>query len=451
MLNRLFARGHASLSYAESSSIEPGLLTVFRLAVCLQIIGVLADAESATLLRDSDAWTLFTSPTVLGLALLLGYLCWPWLWQNLGRLYLPVAISLATALPFFERVLSILSNAKLQAELASVTADSITLSYKIILQLLLPLILVAWQYDFRSVLLFSLTVFLFQLGTGYRLWGPAFFAQPEQLVLRVYEVSTFLIIGYVITRMMLIQRKQQQTLNTVNTQLATANRQLAKHAATVEALATVRERNRMARDLHDTLANTLTAVAVQIEAADSAWDGAHEQVRGLLVKALGTARSGLAETRRAIKALRATPLEDLGLTLPIRTFAESIAARAGLQLMADLAEEVDLLPAVEQTVYRIAQEALTNIAKHAQAQKLNVTLRKLDAELLLLIVDDGVGFAPEQATPAGHYGLQGLYEQAQLIGAQLEIESQPQHGTTLRLRLRQLPKIQEGGAEVKEQ
>ncbi len=131
--------------------------------------------------------------------------------------------------------------------------------------------------------------------------------------------------------------------------------------------------------------------------------------------------------------MRAAPLDDLGLLLAVRTLAESTAARSDTQLEVNLADDVKLPAIIEQTMYRIAQEALDNVAKHANAQTLGVTLSAFNQYVLLMIADDGVGFVSDQAAPDGHYGLQGLYEQAQLIGAQLQIESQPQQGTIIRL------------------
>src|SRR4029078_5838718 len=110
-----------------------------------------------------------------------------------------------------------------------------------------------------------------------------------------------------------------------------ANAKLVDYASTNEQLAVTRERNRVARDMHDTLAHTLSAVSVQLEAADSVWDSQPQQAHELLQKSLASARAGLGETRRAVRALRASPLDDLGLGLALRDLAESTADRAGWQ------------------------------------------------------------------------------------------------------------------------
>ena len=213
------------------------------------------------------------------------------------------------------------------------------------------------------------------------------------------------------------------------------NEQLLDHAATVEQLAISHERNRLARDMHDTLAHTLSAVTVQLEAVDSSWDSAPQQARDLLRKSLSNARHGLDETRRALRALRAAPLDDLGVVLALRTLAESTAARHGLDLKLDLPDSLVLPPELEQNVYRIAQEALTNVAHHASAQTLWVSLERQDDLITLKIADDGKGFVTARRDGAGHYGLQGMQERAEVIGGALDVTSAPGSGTTITLQI----------------
>src|SRR5512142_1209627 len=164
------------------------------------------------------------------------------------------------------------------------------------------------------------------------------------------------------------QREQRQSL-------VEANRQVRHYAATLEQLAVTQERNRMSRELHDTLAHTLSGLAVQLEAARSLWRSSPERSHAMLEDALLATRSGLTESRKAIQALRASPLEDLGLTLALRTLAESAASRSGAALdLAIPATLEKLAPDVEQCLFRVAQEALENIVRHAEAQSITVRL-----------------------------------------------------------------------------
>ena len=152
--------------------------------------------------------------------------------------------------------------------------------------------------------------------------------------------------------------------------------QLRQYADTVEELTISRERNRMARELHDTLAHSLSAVTVQLEAIRTLWAVDPEAARNMLDSADEAARLGLKEARRALQDLRASPLQDLGLPLALQELAETAARRSGAVLALDVPRQLDgsLSPAVEQGVYRIAQEALENVVRHAQASAITVSL-----------------------------------------------------------------------------
>jgi signal transduction histidine kinase len=223
-------------------------------------------------------------------------------------------------------------------------------------------------------------------------------------------------------------------LKTQQASLEQANIQLVHHAGTLEHLTISRERNRMARELHDTLAHTLSALSVQLETIKAYWDVDPAAAQRLLDQSLTATRSGLQETRRALKSLRATPLDDLGLALALRKLAEETAARANLQLDLSLPERLPALsPDVEQCIYRVAQEAVSNVAHHADARTLTVQLSVNGPAVLLLVRDDGAGFDARQDEAVGHFGLPGMRERAYLAGGQLAIDSRPGRGTTIRL------------------
>jgi signal transduction histidine kinase len=173
-----------------------------------------------------------------------------------------------------------------------------------------------------------------------------------------------------------------------------------------------------------------------LEAAKTLWEGSPQDARGMLEQSLETTRSGLTETRRALQALRASPLEDLGLALALRGLAESIASRTGLILDLEIPDrlEVDSLsPGVEQGIYRIAQEALENVAKHAQAHRVCVSITQQGGRFAMTIADDGRGFEKETLALIHQYGLQGMRERTELLGGDLKVESTPGSGTTIRL------------------
>ena len=156
----------------------------------------------------------------------------------------------------------------------------------------------------------------------------------------------------------------------------------------------------------------------------------------MLEQILDTTRSGLDETRRALDALRASPIEEMGLALAVRSLAEDLADRSALELELDIHEDWDELPPeVEQTYYRVTQEALENIAKHADANKITLTLSGNTDDLNLTIRDDGRGFNPKEISEKRQLGLLGMQERAELIDALLTIDGQTGKGTIVRLKM----------------
>jgi signal transduction histidine kinase len=124
----------------------------------------------------------------------------------------------------------------------------------------------------------------------------------------------------------------------------------------------------------------------------------------------------------------------MGLVLALHNLAASTAERANLTLDLRLPERLeDLDPTLEQALYRIAEQAVANVAQHANATHIRVRLTKEDERLELHISDDGCGFIPENVEREGHYGLQGMRERAKMIGADFEIKSQPGEGTSVQL------------------
>jgi signal transduction histidine kinase len=236
---------------------------------------------------------------------------------------------------------------------------------------------------------------------------------------------TFLIVGFLVSRMNQSMRMQKE-------ELEQANQQLLGYAMTMEQLTTTRERNRLARELHDTLAHTLSGLAVQLGAIKALWGKQEDAAQVKLDEAIEVTRSGLAETRRALKSLRASPLEDLGLCLAVKGLGRTSADRCGAELSMSMQDiPIEIPPDTSQAFYRAAQEALENIVRHAEAKHINVELAFNENKLSLLVEDDGIGFNPHDLI-SDTYGLRGLQERADLIGGECEIVSQPGEGTSIR-------------------
>lgn len=410
----------ATIGNMDKSQIEPGLLQVFRIYVIVRLALALAALCSAVVrpLVQIQAGAILS---LLEGALTLIYLSIPWLREKLGRWYLPIALAITTVGPMFEVVLG-LRRPMLGRTTGLVPATD---AWQTTVLLLLPLFLIAWQYSFDAVVIFTASTALLELVlvvASYLLVGQGY-------LLRLFGAISlrsviFLLEGAVVTRLMAGQRQQRQALSN-------ANIQLARYASTMEQLATSRERNRLARELHDTLAHTLSALAVQLEGAAALLDTNPETARTMIAQSTATTRSGLTESRRAIQALRASPLDDLGLALAVRGIAEATAERSGADLSLDLDTSLLLDPEVEQTIYRIAQEALNNVARHAAASRIAIRLARTGAkEILFEVTDNGRGFDPSPAQ-AGHYGLRGIRERVDILGGTLIVTSSPGAGTSV--------------------
>jgi signal transduction histidine kinase len=171
-----------------------------------------------------------------------------------------------------------------------------------------------------------------------------------------------------------------------------------------------------------------------LEAIISIGENDPNAIQEMLEQSLKNTREGLREARRAIQALRASPLEDMGLALALRSLAESTAERANLALDLLLPERLgDLNPTLEQGLYRIAEQAIANVAQHANATHMRVKLTREYGGLELYVSDDGCGFELENVEREGRYGIQGMLERANMIDGDLEIKSQPGEGTSIRL------------------
>lgn len=197
------------------------------------------------------------------------------------------------------------------------------------------------------------------------------------------------------------------------------------------AVGAVEERNRLAREIHDTLAQGLSAISLQLETADALLETGHdpERIRHAVQQALHLARANLEEARRSVLDLRAAPLEGRTLAEAIAQLAQDVTAKHQIPVKFQAIGAQRPLPvAIEAGLYRVTQEALTNVYTHAQATSAKVHLLVTLQTIQLTIQDNGCGFAPGEVTP-NRYGLTGMNERVRLLGGQLQIESTPGAGT----------------------
>jgi GAF domain-containing protein/ligand-binding sensor domain-containing protein len=195
-------------------------------------------------------------------------------------------------------------------------------------------------------------------------------------------------------------------------------------------LAVVEERQRLARELHDSVTQALYGTTLYAEAAARQLaTGQVELASQHLQELRDTAQEALREMRLLIFELRPSILESEGLVNALRARLEAVEGRAGLAVEFYVEGETTLPTAVEEGLYRIAQEALNNTLKHACARRVSVSLNRGERAVVLEIVDDGCGFDPSTAVPGGGLGLDGMIERAAKMGGELVLDSEPGGGT----------------------
>ena len=225
------------------------------------------------------------------------------------------------------------------------------------------------------------------------------------------------------------------------TQLADANARLSAFAVQAEELATTKERNRLAREIHDNLGHFLTVANVQIKAAQAVMDKDPERARGALDHAARLTQDGLTAVRHSVAALRESPLAGMPLSEALAALAEETQA-AGIVTQLTVTGAPRLLDSrAELTLYRAAQEGLTNVRKHARASRVDVALAYDDPTAVSLTVrDNGVGRqhggdGSGDSEVASGFGLLGLGERARQLGGHLLAENLADGGYQLTLRL----------------
>jgi signal transduction histidine kinase len=199
-------------------------------------------------------------------------------------------------------------------------------------------------------------------------------------------------------------------------------------------LAAVEERQRLARELHDSVSQALYGIALGAHTARAALERDPEHVVEPLDYVLTLADAGLAEMRALIFELRPESMETEGLVSALTKQGAALHARYEIAVQMELCEEPDLPLKVKQELYRIAQEAMHNTVKHANASKVDLRLSWTTEAVTLEVRDDGVGFDALGSFP-GHLGLHSMRERVKNLGGMLSIESVPGEGTCIRVRV----------------
>lgn len=407
------------------------LLLTFIIAVCLKLVGLFVALLSSAILVHNSGLPRWWMALITTAVLLLILSPWPQRWPDqprLAHLQLIAALTFAIFAPQIDLIQSswgVLNPIYLE-ELGWYAEQVHDIHALGALFTMVPVLLASWQYG-RPGMILSLTL----AGLLYLLLP--FLIPPETFTLILYAVRGFVMLGVTLILAITVetlasaQRREQAAL-------AQANQKLAEQSAVIEELAVGQERTRLARELHDTLAHSLSATAVQLQAVQTLLKVQPEAAATELRLAQQQVKDGLQESRRAINALRASPLEELGLAEALRQRATHLAQRSGMVVECQIEASVPSLPLLtEQTIYRTANEALINVERHAQANEVCLSLQDKNGTIQLLVRDNGVGFEPGLVGQNGRYGLIGMKERASLIGARLQIQSVIGQGTTVQL------------------
>lgn len=350
-------------------------------------------------------------------AFLFVYLSLPVIQYQLKQFYLPIGILVAVVYPSFVNLTYVL------ATMANELPIDTLHVWALLPLLMIPLVPMAWQYDFKPVL-----ILFGGFGAGEMLvvlWARQVMdvAVLEFLYSTFIRVVTLLLVAFMIERLVKVQRDQRDQLRQVNLKLT-------RQALVMEEVATMQERNRIARELHDTLAHTLSGLAVQLEAIKTVTPSNAES-QEMIDRALANTRDGLNETRNVLKNLRAAPIQELGFEQAMFHLVESIQPESGPVIELYISRSIPLLTKeLEHTIYRIVQESIKNALQHAEALNVKVSIT-MEHTLKVEITDDGIGFDGNRKSNQRGYGLFGIMERAEMVGGSLTVNSSAGTGTTI--------------------
>ncbi|GCF10934.1 sensor histidine kinase [Dictyobacter arantiisoli] len=297
-----------------------------------------------------------------------------------------------------------------------------------------------------AVAIMALTLFAFQGLLIWPLSGDAIVSIVSQ-VMPIFSMTGFIILFQRLVKERFERNTLFQKLDQANSELAETHRQLEQSMVQNQELAVLRERTRLAREMHDTIGHALVLISVKLEAAQRLRERDPGRCERELESTKEIAREAMTVLRASIANLRSPVLERESINHALSRSARELAHRTGLHVTYTLQADIECLPVpVEEALWKVSQEAFTNIEKHAHASHVQACISWQDEKLLMLIHDDGVGlpqhlYQSQQencltySSPEGHYGLRGMFERIEAIGGQFTLRSGREQGTTIEIEL----------------
>ena len=273
-------------------------------------------------------------------------------------------------------------------------------------------------------------IFTLRLNIPFHVQNQLKFINTEELKKTVFDLqltasilfSFILLFVLLLVNAVVCERQSRQ-------KLVLAHDKLRQYALRIEDQATLQERSRIAREIHDSIGHSLTAQSIQLENALLFIDLNIDKTKSFLVQAKKMGANALKEVRFSVSALRSDPLKGKSLEFAVEYLFQKFESRLQIKPKFDLQISHTLSPEINLAVYRIIQEALTNIFKHSGASQVTIEIKTIENSLYLLIQDNGVGFHPNQNTTG--FGLQSMRDRADALGGNFYINSEPEQGCSI--------------------
>ncbi|MGF1603726.1 MAG: sensor histidine kinase [Thermosynechococcaceae cyanobacterium] len=250
-----------------------------------------------------------------------------------------------------------------------------------------------------------------------------FQAQPD--VLNAIVLNSSLLFGFVLSFVILLVGALLATKQSQEN-LTQANDRLRRYALLIENQATLQERQRIAREMHDSVGHSLTAQSIQLENVDLWMAQNPTKALDHLQKARQLGRAALQDVRQSVASLRTDPLQGKTLAQALQELAQTFEQNTGMTVRSEISSTTTLPKEIANAFFRLAQESLTNISKHSQATEVQIRFNGSATDHVLEIIDNGRGFDPTQHTVG--FGLQSMRERTEALGGSFTLSSQPQQG-----------------------